>query len=198
VNGLCDLLLHPARLTDQLLSSAFTADQLEAILAGARQLGDTIQQACGAERSMIRTLVQRITIASDSIKLDLDRPALLSAISRHKSWADDEGAYQDTLSLTIPVMLKRRGSELKLVLCDRQQPVCLDQVLISNLSRGYAWLEELKTGAVHSLGAIAEREGISAGLVRRYLELALLPTDIIECILAWQQPIGLTTELGCS
>jgi site-specific DNA recombinase len=91
-------------------------------------------------------------------------------------------------------MLKRRGSELKLVLCDRQQPVCLDQVLISNLSRGYAWLEELKTGAVRSLGAIAEREGISAGLVRRYLELALLPTDIIECILAGQQPIGLTTE----
>jgi site-specific DNA recombinase len=194
VNGLCNLLLHPARLADQLLSNAFTADQLEAILAGARQLGDAIQQACGTERSMIRKLVQRITIASDSVKMDLDRPALLNAIARHKSWADDKGAHQGTLSLTIPVMLKRRGSELKLVLCDRPQPVSLDQVLISNLARGHAWLEELKTGAARSLGAIAEREGISARLVRRHLDLALLPTDIIENMLAGQQPIGLTTE----
>jgi site-specific DNA recombinase len=198
VNGLCDLLLHPARLIDQLLSNAFTADQLEAILAGARRLGEAIQQASGTERSMIRKLVQRITITSDSVKLDLDRPALLSAITRHK-WADDKGAHHVALSLTIPVMLKRRGSELRLVLCDRPPPVSLDQVLISNLARGHAWLEELKTGAARSLGAIAEREGISARLVRRHLDLALLPTDIIENTLAGQQPIGLTTETvkGC-
>jgi site-specific DNA recombinase len=193
VNGLCDLLLHPAHLTDQLPLNAFTADQLEAILAGARQLGNAIRQACGTDRTLIRKLVHRIIIASDSIKMDLDRPALLSAIVPHKSWADDVGACQGRLSLTIAVTLKRRGSELKLVLCDRPQPV-LDQVLISNLARGYAWLDELKMGAGRSLGAIAEREGISAGLVRRYLDLALLPTDILESIIAGQQPIGLTSE----
>jgi ParB-like chromosome segregation protein Spo0J len=68
------------------------------------------------------------------------------------------------------------------------------RTLIANLARGYGWLEELQTGAARSLGAIAEREGSSAALVRRHLDLALLPTDIIEAILAGQQPIGLTTE----
>jgi hypothetical protein len=114
VNGLCDLLLQPARLAEEQACHALTADQLQAFLAGARQLGEAIQQGSGTERTMmIRTLVQRITIASDSVKLDLDRPALLSAIADQKSWADDKGARQGTLSLSIPIMRQaaRIGAE---------------------------------------------------------------------------------------
>ena len=149
VNRICDLLLHPARLADELASNALAADQVEAIFAGARRLGNAIRQVSGTDRILIRKLVHRITIASDSVNLDLDRPALLSAIvPHHQDRADDKGAHQATLSLTIPVSLKRRGSELKLVLCDRPQPLSLDQVLICNLARGYAWRQQLLQDAV--------------------------------------------------
>ncbi len=41
---------------------------------------------------------------------------------------------------------------------------------------------------------IAERENVSPHLVRRYLDLALLPTSTVEAIVAGQQPIELTSE----
>jgi site-specific DNA recombinase len=122
VNQVCDLLLHPARLTDELASNALAADQVESILAGARRLGSVIRQARGTDRTMIWKVVHRITIASGSINIDLDRPALLGEIATQQNWTNDSGAQRSTLLLTIPVTLKRRGSELKLVLCDRPQP----------------------------------------------------------------------------
>ena len=38
--------------------------------------------------------------------------------------------------LSIPVRLRRRGVELKLVLADREPPRTLDRSLIANLARG--------------------------------------------------------------
>ena len=80
------------------------------------------------------------------------------------------------------------------MLADRQQPIRRDRSLIAALARGFGWYEELCTGAAASLGAIADRENISRTLVRRYIDLALLPTDLVEAILAGQHPIELTSE----
>jgi hypothetical protein len=99
-----------------------------------------------------------------------------------------------SLVFTVPVKLKRRGAELKLVLADRQPPINRDRTLISALARGFGCYEELRTGAAASLGAVADRENVSPNLVRRYIDLALLPTDLIEAIVAGQQPIELTGE----
>jgi hypothetical protein len=102
-----------------------------------------------------------------------------------------EGALFD---LRIPVRLKRRGSELKLVLADRTQPVKLDRSLISNLARGFAWLEELRTGGSDSLGAIAKRENVTPRFIRRCCDLAFLPTDLIEEIVGGEQARGANSE----
>ncbi len=75
-----------------------------------------------------------------------------------------------------------------------QQPIRRDRSLIHALARGFGWYEELRTGASPSLGVIAERENVSPSLVRRYIDLALLPTDLVEAIIAGQQPIELTSE----
>ena len=80
------------------------------------------------------------------------------------------------------------------MLTDRQQPIRRDRSLINALARGFGWFEELRTGAAPSLCAIAERENVSPNLVRRFIDLALLPTDLVEAIVAGQQRIELTCE----
>ncbi len=82
---------------------------------------------------------------------------------------------------------------LKLVVADRQE-THRDRGLIGRLAQGYLWFEELRTGAVSSLAEIAEREGIEVPMVRRACDLAFLSTDMIEAILAGEQPIELNSE----
>lgn len=96
--------------------------------------------------------------------------------------------------LRIPVKLKRRGSELKLVLADRAHMVKPDRSLISNLARGFSWAEELRTGTSDSLSAIAERESVSSNFIHRCCDLAFLPTPLIEAIVSGEQPIETTSE----
>ncbi len=105
----------------------------------------------------------------------------------------DPDARDPRLHLTIPIRLARRGSELKLVMADRPE-THRDRNLIGRLAKGYLWFEELRTGAVSSLAAIAEREGITVPMVRRACDLAFLSTDMIEAILAGEQPIDINTE----
>ncbi len=80
------------------------------------------------------------------------------------------------LVLAIPIRL----TQLKLVIGDRQHPVSRDRSLTTALARGFGWYEELRAGAAASIGAIAERDNDSSNLVRRYIDLALLPTDLGE------------------
>jgi site-specific DNA recombinase len=134
---------------------------------------------------MIRTLVQRITIASDSVKLDLDRLALLSAITRNKRWADDVGAHLGTLSLSIPVTLNRRGSELKLVLCDRPQPV---------LAMAHQFHAMMLREQGKNITELASDAGVSPSYFSRVLRLSFLAPAIVKAILAGQHPPRLTAK----
>ncbi len=97
------------------------------------------------------------------------------------------------VELVLPIRLARRGAELKLVMAVRQASR-RDRGLIGKLAQGFLWFEELRTGAVKSLGEIAEREGIQTVMVRRACDLAFLSTDVIEAILAGDQPVELNSE----
>ena len=66
-----------------------------------------------------------------------------------------------------PAMLRlaRRGSELKLVVADRQE-ARRDRGLIGRLAKGYLWFEELRTGCpatIRMSGRIASSENVPDG-----------------------------------
>ncbi len=168
--------------------------QLHHVLVAARAHAEHLRVARDPERcTILATLVERVELGPDAVTLYLDSAALLH-------WMDASLAHNQTESnpsaiiLTVPVRLKRRGVELKLVLADRQQPIRRDRSLINALARGFGWHEELCTGASASLGTIARRENVSPTLVRRYIDLALLPPDLVEAIVAGQQALELTSE----
>ena len=60
------------------------------------------------------------------------------------------------------------------------------------VAEGHIWFEELRSGTIPSVGALAEHHGIHQGDISRRLPLAFLAPDIGEAILDGRQPIELT------
>ena len=193
VMAVADMLSDSAGLVERLGLAQLDTPQLHHVLVVVRARAEHLRAATNPERcTILATLVQRVELGPDAVAIHLDRTALLDWLD--SGLADTIKSEPSALILSVPVRLKRRGVELKLVLADPQQPIRRDRSLITALARGFGWLEELCTGASASLGAIAERENVSSTLVRRYVDLALLPTDLVEAIVSGQQPIEITSE----
>ncbi|HXW84128.1 MAG TPA: hypothetical protein VEJ86_06965, partial [Candidatus Binataceae bacterium] len=76
---------------------------------------------------------------------------------------------------SVPVQLKRRGAEHKLVIqSEPPAPSAPDPAMLKALVRARRWFRELAAGEVASITAIARREQMSDGYVKRLLPLAFL------------------------
>jgi len=193
VDAVHELLIDQSRLMDQLGLGRLRPDALDAALAASAQLADALKGATGHEqRDLLQAIVERIEIGPERVIVDMNAIAIWTELGAQDMSVDPD-ARDPRLHLTIPIRLARRGSELKLVIADRPE-TNRDRNLIGRLAKGYLWFEELRTGAVQSLAAIAEREGITVPMVRRACDLAFLSTDMIEAILAGEQPIDINTE----
>jgi len=64
--------------------------------------------------------------------------------------------------------------------------------MVKALARAFRWRKLLETGAFATVEEIAAAEKINASYVGRVLRLTLLAPDIVEAILDWRQPTGMT------
>ena len=103
------------------------------------------------------------------------------------------GDMDNPIRLAVPIAFRRRGVEMKLVIPgEANRPARLDPTLIKSVARGHLWFEDLATGRAASLQAIADREDITEGYVRRLIPLAFLAPRIVDAILQGEQPVDLT------
>ena len=148
----------------------------------ADQLADG--EAAGAvDRAAV--LVQRATIAADTLTVALDAPALSAALGLAVDRLQPE-----QLHLTYPVGLRRRGVETRLVLGEPARE--LDHALIRNVARANAWMAAIQEG--RSFEEIAADAGTSKRRVQHMIHLAFLAPDIVGEILRGAQPPGLTSD----
>ncbi|HEU4475216.1 MAG TPA: recombinase family protein [Methyloceanibacter sp.] len=97
---------------------------------------------------------------------------------------------RDALSLVGEFTLRRRGVQARLVLANT--PAALDRTLVKTVALGWAWFEEIKTGA--TMQSIADREGITQRRVAHLVDLAFLAPDIVRSIVEGRQPPMLTAD----
>ena len=100
----------------------------------------------------------------------------------------------DAPRLMIPIALRRRGVETKLVLTQdgHAQPEP-DRTLIRALARARRWMAELIDGEHPSVEALAKAYHTDKRYVARHLPLACLSPSIIDAVLDGRQPVELTT-----
>ena len=145
-----------------------------------------------------RALIKGIVVRPKSVDIELDRKHLgviLFATPVLASETDEE--VPPTISLSIPVQLYPTGHDLRLVINNRpaaDEAGKQDPALMKWLARGRRWYQQLTSGQMPSLRAIAAAEGITERFVSRVISGSLLAPDIVEKVVSGRQPIRFTIK----
>ena len=139
----------------------------------------------------LAALVHRVELSRDGLRLSLKVPMPAAP------GAADEPPWPDVaVTRFVPLQLKRRGVELRLVIPSAQtQRPKVDLALLKAVGRARRWFDQLASGRATSLAAIASQEGISVRYVGRLLRLAFLAPPLVEMIAQGRQPAELSAEM---
>ena len=172
-------------------SALVTAIQERGIEAG--RIAPIFEQATGWVRKLkfnapgetLARLVDRVDLTGSGFKLALRLPTSL-----------EDSADTLTLEQFVPLTMKKRGVELRLVIPNEPSSSSkVDTVLLKSIARAQRWFDQLLAGEVKSLAAIAAREGLNYRFVGKIIRLAFLAPEIVEAIAEGRQPPELSTEL---
>ena len=139
----------------------------------------------GAQGEALAALVDRVELTRSGFQLALRLPT-----------SPEDTSATLTLQQFVPLTMKRRGVELKLVIQNEPPSKSkVDVVLMKYIARAHKWFDQLVSGEVKSLTAIATREGLNYRFVGKVVRLAFLAPEIVDAIAEGRLPRQLSTEL---
>ncbi len=157
----------------QLLLAAALAQRLESETASVRI-------------DILQRLALRVAVAPECLKITVRKAGL---------WEDAATGSNDktTLSITVPVRLKRCGLGVRLIVNgpDEDKAAGPNPRLVALLVKANRWFAQLKSGQSPSVLAIAQEHGQATKEVTRVIYLAFLAPDIVQRIIKGEQPMGL-------
>jgi hypothetical protein len=178
------------RLVQSLQLTDMPPDRLRVIIARATVIAEKLEHdGHEHQRELLSILLKAITLCPDLLRLEIKQSGLMAVLAETGlSFHPTDGL----IDLSIPVQLKRRGVEAKLVMRAAAAPFLPEPKLIMVIANAHRWIDDLVAGRASSIRDLARRNGRDPGEVSRTLPLAFLAPDIIEAILAGRQPIELT------
>jgi site-specific DNA recombinase len=133
--------------------------------------------------------VDRVELSPDGFRLTLKLPTQLAPTAEAASYASV------ALARFIPMQIKRRGVELRLVVNgDRGKAQKADPALLKAIARAHRWFDDLVTGRVAPMAEIGKREGLPKNYVSRLIALAFLAPEMVEAIIQSNHPPDLTAQ----
>ena len=189
-----DFLTDELRVVDALQLTGIAPDRLRTILHRAAAAADDLKaKTPERQRRLLHRLLHRVTLHTGSMGIEIKRAGLDSLVSGNGTHVATHP--EGLIDLTVPVALRRRGVEAKLVIRAAQgEAAAPDRNLITLVAQARRWFDQLAGGEVGSIQEMARRDGIDASDVGRNIQLAFLAPDIIETILAGRQPVELTAR----
>jgi site-specific DNA recombinase len=191
VQSICTFLGDGVRLSETFGVTDMHAAQIEAMLAHAARMKRRLETGNRAEmRALLLETVARVELQRDCIRIGLNA----STMRMYLAVPEQSGRTEQHIArLDMPVQLRRRGAELKLVLSGEHAGAGTpDPNLIAAVAQAHRWFGELRSGTTRSIADLARLHGIHQADVSRVLPLAFLAPDIIEAILGGRQPVELT------
>jgi site-specific DNA recombinase len=181
-------LLHA--LVDELHSSLGRADLIER----GRQVAEELRpQAPTAVKTMLMSLLCRVTIKSDRIEINLSRRRLAAiiagrAVDQVVEDPELKPDAHDIVTLTVPARLKRVGRELRMLVDNADDRTTANASLLRIIVRAHDIQRRLIQNTKLTVHDIARTEGVSAAYIYTLLRLPWLAPDIITAILNGSQP----------
>ncbi|SDH04055.1 recombinase family protein [Propionivibrio dicarboxylicus] len=128
----------------------------------------------------LREVVERIIVHSGKLEIVLQ---------------PTESGFQGAVeSIEVPIQIKRLGTAVRLIVGDTRSRPRIDKTLVALIAKAHRWFDLLSSGHCMSIGALAEREGVSPSYITRVIYLAFLSPEIIQRIAQGKQPVSLSAE----
>jgi DNA invertase Pin-like site-specific DNA recombinase len=174
-HAVLDIIRDDIAMTAALQESGIAAHHIPSVLRMTKKIQ--------SDADLIDRFIQRVELRQEGIHLTLSLTSLLPEMDSHAA----------TIVHDIPMQMKRRGVEMRLIV-GGAGPVRVDQTLLKTIVRAHQWFNDLVSGRVHNMAEIVSKEGVDKSYVSRVVNLAFLAPDITESIIAGQQPTDLSAE----
>jgi hypothetical protein len=149
-------------------------------------------------RSILAAMFHKIRLGTGAITFDVNTAALVQLTLTDTALAPpifDDGARPDAMvSITLPLEIKRRGNEMRMVIEGEQSSNCPDPALVNLVARAHLYLARITAQPAMSISDIAAQLGVHRADVGRVLPLAFLSPRLLEQILSGRQPADLTAR----
>jgi site-specific DNA recombinase len=191
-------LRSPREVLSSLALHGRNAAVIESILAAAELGSKRLGSAAAEARPLIRSLISRIVIHSETIEVLVSKQTLRCELLGSRSpKASQVGQRNGLLSLKLKARLKRCGGEVRLLLpnnASADTPAHPAQALIKAVARAHDWFGQIIRGEQSGSRSIARATGLDERYVSRILQCAFLAPDIVERILDGLQSENMTLE----
>ena len=189
LKGLCSFLEDDSQVADAVHGAEAFPGQLEDSIIAAKGIAKEIKRSQSAEIAVrVRRLIERVDIDAGQLRITVSRAGLSELVG------DANAGDGGPIILDLPIAIRRRGVESKIILQGALCPLSPDGGLIGLVSDTYQWFERIAKGEIATVRDIARQEGVDEGDVSRFLPLAFLAPDIVEAIFSGRQPVELTPE----
>jgi hypothetical protein len=180
------ILADQAALVDGIEDSSAGNEKVEQVLGIASTWRKRLSDENEAQAAL-GELVKQVQLSGSGLRLLLNIPPV-----------SVDAALSKAISLShfVPMTIRRRGVELRLILEGHtEEPRPHDPVLLKALARARSWFEEVAGGKVASLAALARREGLRKRYVTRLTKLAFVAPAIADAITAGRTPVGVNLQM---
>ena len=172
------------------------------ITAGATLSQEWSKLAPARKRAMLLALIDRIILKTNMLEIRIFphrvRDLLTDSGTQATDWSAGEplrGDAPSTITITLPVRLKRAGIETRLIIegddqCARRQT---DHSLRRLVAQGHRYREMVLRGG-QSISELAAEAGVGRSYFSRILRLGFIAPDAIKTILADKHPLELTAK----
>ncbi len=172
---LIQLLRSETQLLDMIPQSSFGAADISKLLSRAHATADTLANSpIEGRKQIFSALVQRIVVKPDSIEVGLNVAGLLETMGIETIAANSDAASV-VRTITVPIALRHRGVEMKLVLNNKPvEPPTPEPGLLAMLKQAHHLLQALTDGTGLTIADLAGRERMDVSDLSRVIRLAFL------------------------
>lgn len=166
---------------------------VQSAIARAGAVRDALQTSSPQQIHSLRRLVRAIHLRPNEMALEINPLALLDEAGGIGS-DHTEQHENDPVTIAVPMTLRRRGAEARLVLEGHSLGRKPDDGLVEAVAKSHLMLGMLTDGSGRTIADVANDVGIHVADASRILPLAFLAPKITDSILRGRQPVQLTAR----
>ena len=144
---------------------------------------------------LVRATVARVAVYLEKVRVEIATQKLSALLLREGGQTEPatqaEGATA-CHTIIVPMLLKRAGKEMRLVIEGGRSATKADPTLVRLVSQAVAFREQLLTANSVGIAELATKAGVSGSHYTRVLRLGFLAHDILTAIANGRQPVRLT------